>query len=342
MFNALRIGQMDVNEENYQPRIIEEAPRVLKVKIQQVDSPPTLPTLAPTPEPPLLPWRIDPSAGGAVSKLKKKKRKAVKNVNLLSFGEEMNEEQVGGVAGGKIQSSHDVLAKEGGGGGKSHFVNQIDEELEQRLQKDDVGKQKQKSSRKTIKTSQEDQPKIYDQDEMKQSNTQTTVEQIQVLPELSNPTFVSRKNALPPAAEEKKEETQAEAPKVPKPKKMSLVEARRAKYAKQASSKKKGDKQKREEETMAKFMNFQKKIIQEKANSSSSAADHSHGYHGQVTEGDIEHGNSNWIKTTFKCKRHMHHDASKGGDGRAADDYKVIEERNAPTDRKHDRKKRRH
>jgi hypothetical protein len=38
----------------------------------------------------------------------------------------------------------------------------------------------------------------------------------------------------------------------------------------------------------------------------------------------------------------MDHDASKGGDGRAADDYKVIEERNAPTDRKHDRKKRRH
>ena len=133
IFNALRIGQIDVinnNDDdirNFQPRIISEAPRILRTKIIQVEIPATLPALVPTVEPYLMPWRIDlnkiNNEGGVTagndgkSKRKKKARKGIKNVNLLSFGEEFNgedddDDDDDGKNKLKIQSSHDLLGKD--------------------------------------------------------------------------------------------------------------------------------------------------------------------------------------------------------------------------------------
>ena len=45
----------------------------------------------------------------------------------------------------------------------------------------------------------------------------------------------------------------------------------------------------------------------------------------------------NWMKTKFKCRKHMDHDAKLGGDGRSAmDDYEVVDQK--PKDR-HERKR---
>lgn len=185
IFNALRMGQTDVYEEGegqqtgsssqsfslaYQPRLLHEAPRILRTKVISVDLPSTVPPLVPTIEPPILPWNVVVDPNGSTTtdgnknrndvvdgtqRKKKKVRKGVKNVNLLSFGndeelvddEDVNDDDSD--AGNdnndddngkkkkkksKIQSSHDVLASMIGNNKKgSRLVNHIDEELERRL-----------------------------------------------------------------------------------------------------------------------------------------------------------------------------------------------------------------
>jgi len=142
IFNALRIGQTDIyhNEaddhdaRNFRPRIVSEAPRILRTKILAVDLPPTLPALAPTQDRSLVPWTVDPSSsssstalgrtllggggGDAFSnrKRKKKNRKGVKNTSLLSFGEEMNENDDHDNNNNDQDDDHDH-EKEGGGTG---------------------------------------------------------------------------------------------------------------------------------------------------------------------------------------------------------------------------------
>ena len=74
------------------------------------------------------------------------------------------------------------------------------------------------------------------------------------------------------------------------------------------------------------------------------------GYHGQVLDNDdnnddndsTENDTTNWLKTKFKCKRHIDHDSrvsalergdnhdnvdEEGGDGRHMDDYLVVDEK---------------
>jgi hypothetical protein len=54
-------------------------------------------------------------------------------------------------------------------------------------------------------------------------------------------------------------------------------------------------------------------------------------YHGQVLENDKD-VQSDWMKTCFKCHRHMDHDAKLGGDGQSAiDDYEVGDESRSAT-----------
>jgi peptidyl-prolyl cis-trans isomerase SDCCAG10 len=99
VFNALRIGQVDVDEQTMQPTAMEHAPRIERVKI--IDNPihtDIVPTV-------LLPWKAATTTDQPAKK--KKKRKGVKNVNVLSFGDEMQDDE--GMGGG-IQSSHDVIA----------------------------------------------------------------------------------------------------------------------------------------------------------------------------------------------------------------------------------------
>ena len=350
IFNALRIGQTDiVNDEsdarNFQPRMISEAPRILRTKILQVDLPPTLPALAPTQDPSLLPWRIDPKSkvttkSKDLKKRKKKNRKGVKNINLLSFGEEIKEEEGDDNQNGKktvkgIKSSHDVLTS------KSLSKKKI--ELDP---SDVVGVKTAISTEQAVPVFEIPTSKLKNETS-KQSMEENRNKNGSLNPSNSqNPTFSSRKNRT--VAKQTNEITSATSKysngdnikkKKDKPKKINLVEARRAKYAKKNSNKKGSTKQTREYETMVKFKAFQQKLTASiaggKDENNEAAA-----YHGQVLEKDNT-DSSDWIKTEFKCKKHMDHDAkAKGGDGRGADDYLVIEERSSATDRKPGKRKR--
>jgi hypothetical protein len=70
IFNALRIGRTDVNEETNQPTEMEEAPRIERVKIMEN---PMHTDIVPSAS---VPWRSRPSDGEAPKK--KKKRKGIK------------------------------------------------------------------------------------------------------------------------------------------------------------------------------------------------------------------------------------------------------------------------
>jgi peptidyl-prolyl cis-trans isomerase SDCCAG10 len=364
----------------YQPRIIEEAPRVTNVKIVFADLPPTLPALIPTVEPPRLPWKITMSTTNDDNQKKKKKkpRKGVKNINLLSFGEEMNDDDEGHTAKSKkIQSSHDVLAKE-----SKSLASQVDKELERRIMSndDDANDQAMTKMEKKINKKRKDKTEssgdeetdtknIHEEDNPLSSSLLQRDDHQEPERPPSHHKFTSlRESKENPSTNDDSgnegvDDSKPSAAQQPKQKKISLVEARKAKYAAKLKGKvstktvgSNNEKQQREMVTLEKFMAFQKKIIQEQASSSSLSKKRRHTndddhdkddkgnetYHGQVLENDIEEGDNDWIKTKFKCKRHMDQDAKMGGDGRGTDDYKVIEERNAPTDRKHDRKKKHH
>jgi peptidyl-prolyl cis-trans isomerase SDCCAG10 len=362
IFNALRIGQTDIfnNDDaddvrNFQPRIMSEAPRILRTKILQIDLPLTLPALAPTQDRSMLPWRIDPKTFAATSKAKdlkkrkKKNRKGVKNINLLSFGEEMNDDEEGNdndepnETAKRILSSHDVLTTKSLSKQKTEIVETLVNQTEQVMPS--VKNQPSKMKNETSKQSSED-------DFVTNDNLDSSDSHI--------PTFSSRKDRiliteqtnenLPATAETNSDDHSASDTKKKKmkekQKKISLVEARRAKYAMKNSNRKGSTKQQREDETMAKFKAFQQKITtttvgesgaDEKDASAATAATAT--YHGQILERDVD--SKDWIKTKFKCKKHMDHDAkNRGGDGRRIDDYEVVEERSSATDRKPGKRKR--
>lgn len=155
-----------------------------------------------------------------------------------------------------------------------------------------------------------------------------------------------------------------------KPPKISMVEARRAKYAK-ASAK---DKRQREEDTMSKFLAFQSKVTSKRVKQDESnnhqgddglaarmarrkgrddegqddmATDQEAvTYHGQILDHDNDL-NGDWMATRFKCKKHQDLDAKLGGDGRdAVEDYEVVDEKlrgtqHRPSNPHHNRKKNR-
>jgi hypothetical protein len=131
---------------------------------------------------------------------------------------------------------------------------------------------------------------------------------------------------------------------------LSLVEARRAKYSKKGAK----DHRNCKEDTMAKLMAFQSKIKKQVSGSDRTKSDgdddlascmarrsrtdenqekhtglgdQAVSFHGQVLEND-EDVQSDWMKTRFKCRKHMDHDAKLGGDGRSANDYEVVDDQN--------------
>lgn len=129
---------------------------------------------------------------------------------------------------------------------------------------------------------------------------------------------------------------------------VSLVEARRARYTTARRSK---DKKQREEDTLARLEAFQTKVRDTVTGSARRAAANNRddslaarmarradpqplsndeeavAYHGQILENDDDSDDPNrWMRTKFKCRRHMDHEAA--GDGRdALQDYKVVDDR---------------
>ena len=92
-------------------------------------------------------------------------------------------------------------------------------------------------------------------------------------------------------------------------------------------------------------MAFQKKIVvkqggnvnADQGQSDSGLKEKGVGYNGEILENDQDALDDDWLKTKFKCRKHMDVDAKLGGDGRnAMEDYEVIEGRNS------DRKRHKH
>lgn len=329
IFNAIRICQHEVDEGTNTPMDLEHAPRILSTKIVENT---VHESLAPQVK---LPWRV-----GILGPKKKKMRKGKLDVNVLSFGNEMvdvttvaaNKKSIisrhDGVQSGFLSKLVDVLGEETA----SRQLNQSSNKIaidNQQLTNDSevVDAEREDSKPKAILSSQADEKDRF--------SKRTAEHHVQYEGNI---------------AEDDAEVTTKE-------RSTSLVDTRRAKYVKGRKSK-----QQREEETMAKLIAFREKIhksvlpdaepssIRDDSLASRMArrAQQEEGknedlidvvtYRGQILESDGEDETGNmWLSTRFKCRRHIDH---RAGDGRDADDYKVIDDKSKRVDEHESRQKR--
>jgi peptidyl-prolyl cis-trans isomerase SDCCAG10 len=343
VFNALRIGNTDVDEQTGQPTILEEAPRIERVKILEN---PIHSDIVPSPG--ILPWKIAKISGDADAKGAKKKRKAIKNLNVLSFGDEMEQHMDDGVRG--IKSSHDLVDSK-------RLSKKVDKRVLEAVSKIDD----EHNENAPVESPLSKKTKLSGKRGMAVASHNITADRIDGhLPD--DGTAVSRQPAFS-QTDQSAYQVDVVPPKEGKTRTVSLVEARRNKYAKTATK----DKKKREEDTMAKFMAFQSKLGTKKKPSMHAGATEDGGivtrmvrrtekaeveedppannditYHGQILEND-EEIQGDWIQTKFLCRKHQDLDARLGGDGRdAMDDYKVIDEKERGGGDRKGRNKHRH
>ena len=351
IFNAIKIGETDVDESTHQPTgDLAHAPRVLSVKI--VDNP-IHTNLVPQPK---VPWRAEKK-----EKARKKKRKGKRDVNVLSFGDEVEEEGAG-LSG--MKSSHDVLHSKSLSKAVDANVKVSVQEIEaangeQRVNKGDSSTGEPTKSLSGVRETVEHTLPV------EETKSNKTVVKPEVLEEEVD--YCEEAVEEPPSNVEPlrdgTEEVRSDGMKVPgntsmtsKPKKASIVEAMRAKYTKG----RKKTKKEREEGTMEKLLVFRSKVRDgvaakrakhskkddkenslasrmarraEAANLAPEQDDQVPTYHGQILESDgDDEGGGEWLNTRFKCRKHMDHHAKEengdlGGDGRNTDDYKVIDDR---------------
>ena len=343
IFNAIKIGETDVDESTHLPTgDLAHAPRVLSVKI--VDNP-IHTNLVPQQK---VPWRAEKK-----EKAKRKKRKGKRDINVLSFGDEVEDEGVG-LSG--MKSSHDMLHS------KSLSIA-VDPDVKVSVQETAVVVKPENGEKPMHKG---DHRKLDPGGSFSSAREEMKPNEPVAKP-ISIEEGVQYEEAIeePPAVEPRRvsrEEGRAETFKVPgnastpsRPKKSSIVEAMRAKYNKDGKKTKK----QREEGTMEKLLAFRSKVRggvaaerakhskkDDKENSLASRMarraeaaslapeqdDQTPTYHGQILESEGEDEGEEWLNTRFKCRKHMDHHAKEengdlGVDGRSTDDYKVIDER---------------
>jgi peptidyl-prolyl cis-trans isomerase SDCCAG10 len=334
IFNAIRIGKTFVDESTNQPIDLDDAPCIKAVKIVEN---PLFTDLVPQAS---VPWRQQPQEK---IKSKKKKRKGKKDVNVLSFGDEL-EEGLEGDSG--MQSSHDMVAS-------ATLKSQVDETVlasslkQDRSPNEAVRDEGTSDNEEVVKPSTIPGPAIQEPKEkpMQQQNGSHTGQ---------NKT--ARLPPPPPPIDEPSEPAKSI-------ERSSFVEERRAKYRKKSAS----NKSTREEETMNKLFAFQRKVrgsikstgesdrddslasrMMKKAEGKRSDGveeDSTPTYHGQVLEdgGDESLTGGDWMKTKFKCRKHMDHAAGReeqrGGDGRDMNDYVVLDGKRDDVHRHHKRHK---
>lgn len=321
MFNALRMGTLECNSEN-QPLDLEYAPRITGTKI--LEQPPFMQVKPSV----VAPWK---EILHTKTTLQKKKRKGRKDLNVLSFGNELEEDDV---ERGGIQSNHNVLLSKS-------FIKGMDQDLEHSAVASKVVKPI-VSNKKTPQQQQSKAPIIVDNND--QPNTTPSIRH-EPFP------FVTATMTTPMEVPQQ----------LPAP--ASFVEARLAKY--QRGTKKK-NKLQGERDTMAKLMVFQNKVRTTVSSNKTTIPAHIdnglatrmarsleevaivpsdepvESYHGQVLETDDDPGN--WLETTFTCKRHVDHASREGlgGDGRSIDEYLVVDPKTARGnhDKSHDKRRR--
>ncbi|KAL7452433.1 hypothetical protein ACHAWC_004155 [Mediolabrus comicus] len=271
MFNALRIGRTDADEQTGIPADLDDCPPTIKsVKIDYHPFEDLVVTAEKK-----IPWKnsiaaADNDSGGASRKgnsgqrstmeKRRKKRKGKRDFNVLSFGDEERDYDLSITSSttnnsASMKSSHDMLA------GESKFLSaKVDAEVETRSKlKDDekyVGTSKLKANNSSI---QKVEDTINEQSEVNdgQAPTHDTV----ALEEQNG------QHEQPIAS--KQEDRPVKRSKSYKSKGISGVEARRSKYLKSGagsiSSKK--DRLRREDNTMAKLLAFKTKVLETKGSS---------------------------------------------------------------------------
>ena len=330
MFNALRIGRTETDESTHQPVDLQDAPRIVSIKI--VENPMFEDLTSQT----HVPWK---KTAAEPQKKKKKKRKGKKDFNVLSFGNELDDEDVD--AG--MKSSHDVIVSE-------VLSKQIDDEV-----KDAVVTQGATAKPPTAKHHKPDKEKATRQSPPARKVERDDVgEAAHAEKPATEPVKPKKKDSHPP-------QRQPEPAKVTKTsvasKGQSAMEARLAKYKRKMSS---TDKKKREEDTMSKLLAFQGKVRKQVSDTRSqkdenggpedrslaarmarkhqAEQEHSQAiaeaptYHGQVLDNSDDENDQrkdSWLSTKFKCRKHMDHSSRDGddlaADGRTADEYAVLD-----------------
>lgn len=311
IFNAIRICQSDVDEVTNTPADIELAPRILSAKILEN---PIHDTIVPQVN---LPWRIQAQH----PEKKKKQRNGKLDVNVLSFGDDMGDVASVATKGNKIIRDR-IIAKR----------NRVGEHVAELSARPQV--------EATIELT-------VDESSRKESNdgaVDDIPEKADSKPGAYSVTKKAAADAIVPQTDTRNLHDRMAEDSDPLSKAVSLVEARRAKYGKRRKTK-----QQREEDTLAKILVFRGKIHKRTAPDADASAqrddslasrmarrahraegnheepdvDEGLAYHGQVLESDDE-GDNAWLKTRFKCRKHMDHLA---GDGRDADEYQVIDDK---------------
>ena len=338
LFNVLRIGNMECND-NHEPIDLEYAPCITGVKIMEH---PLLTELIPS-STSIVPWKAAAASTKQeilATKKNKKKRKGKKDLNVLSFGNEFEEEESDTTYSG-ILSSHDVIPNK-------TFKKDIDiEVMEQQNRIVDNSKSKTTKNERRTMTEKQIEKSTQDMDYNNAINEQmeSTVATIRYEPTSKPPTIVVETRPM--------EKPSPPPPPPPKKVSSSIVEARLAKYKRGSA----GTKQHREDDTMAKLMSFQSKVRQTVSDvkkvhrhddddglatrmmmarqQHAPKIDETHeSYHGQVleTENDLE----NWLGSTFTCKRHVDHESKEGlgGDGRNMDEYLVVDPKEEASSRR--------
>ena len=375
MFNALRIGRIDADDQTGIPSDMDDAPP--RIKSIRIDHHP-FDDLVKTAEV-KIPWKEeattskDGKGGGdkqTTVEKRRKKRKGKRDLNVLSFGDEERDMEAtsnSDLKRSNILSSHDVLSKE------SEFLSSnVDEDVHKKA---NSGNEEDRSNAQRANVSRlEKKPKVSLSEHVAKPVADSGNGEVK---------FTKSSRAESSKAKESTDERHVgdESKKQRKPK-VSAVEARRAKYLKTKSGRKK-----RESDTMAKLFQFKSKVIETKgalrteSNSDShTTADNSlaarmakrakqseedqerrkqeeeefrsmPGYSGKVNDDQTETETSDWMNTKFKCKQHIDGDKrlgamdkmgaeSKGGDGRSMDEYVVLDEKRHG--KKSQRKRERH
>lgn len=251
-----------------------------------------------------LPWGVEVKA-----EKKKKKRTGKLDVNVLSFGDEMGDVATVTLKGKSIKSSHESFAGAAAAPLRANGSGESAAEMPRQGQSNG---------------------NVDDEVERCDSKLEAT---LAAADQAAAPSKPQAENGTEP--EIRVEDSTKE-------KEVSLIEARRAKYARGRKTK-----QQREEETLAKLTAFRGKIHKSVAPKTEPSAtrddslasrmarrvqqeeeknkdDGGVTYHGQVLESDGEDDDKTWLQTRFKCRKHLDHLA---GDGRDADEYQVIDDK---------------
>ena len=346
MFNALRIGRTDADDQTGIPTDLEDAPpRIKSVKIDYHPFEDMVITAEKK-----LPFRKTAANGdggmgkgganGQQSTIEKrrKKRKQVRNLNILSFGDEERDYDAitSSAKVSTMKSSHDILA------GESNFLSaKVDADVEKRSKDKEGEGNKMKSKQKSAKTSslrQVVEDKIGDRIET--LDTQHAGEDKNRI-RSTDTTRNEEENGKKAQSVMNEEERPSKRSKTSKSKKISEVEARRSKYIKSSTLSSKKGRQRREDDTMAKLLAFKTKVLETKGTKNEKATTQSSnddslaarmakrmkqsedeqetrnkeeeafismpGYSGQVNDDQADTA-GNWMSAKFKCKQHADND----------------------------------